>query len=319
MNLAIPEFGLGSANTLCETPTLNNSQFTQIANMAALAAYGSKFKSLIDNFEPVLNNAANGVDIVSDAAAELQDSIEYFKKIPADQLQAATAPQRGGRGRAAEVDYTTEHAEQIMANLSESLKQFLDVQAEFEATRQILKQMNSELSVNHATVEDNQLVNAFNEKYEAFQQLYATKTDEEKYHGSEDYVEYQRRLWEKTHPGKPFTLNASNEEEDDELEIVSQNESMICPITRSYLDDPVTSQVCRHSYSSEAITAHIKISQRNNHNSRAECPVAGCNKYVQLSDLRVNKSLARIVAQRKAQEEAESAENEADYEEIDEE
>lgn len=70
---------------------------------------------------------------------------------------------------------------------------------------------------------------------------------------------------------------------------------------QSILDDPVTSQVCRHSYSAKSIADHIKISERTNHSGRAECPVAGCLKYVKLSDLKANKSLARLAARKRAQ------------------
>lgn len=36
------------------------------------------------------------------------------------------------------------------------------------------------------------------------------------------------------------------------------DKSLKCPITKAFFEDPVTSKVCKHSYSRAAIIAHIK-------------------------------------------------------------
>ena len=43
-----------------------------------------------------------------------------------------------------------------------------------------------------------------------------------------------------------------------DLVVGQVDKSLKCPLTKAYLDDPVTSKVCRHSYSREAILSHIK-------------------------------------------------------------
>ncbi len=61
-----------------------------------------------------------------------------------------------------------------------------------------------------------------------------------------------------------------NIEDDSEQEVLGQNDadgtdlvmgqvdiSLKCPITKVFYEDPVTSRTCKHSYSREAILAHI--------------------------------------------------------------
>ncbi len=66
-------------------------------------------------------------------------------------------------------------------------------------------------------------------------------------------------------------VRGGDEEEEGEEEegggegdlVVGQvDRSLKCPLTRVFLEDPVTSRVCKHSYSSAAIRAHIRQQQR---------------------------------------------------------
>ena len=68
-----------------------------------------------------------------------------------------------------------------------------------------------------------------------------------------------------------FTERVRAEEEEEEEEEIDEegagggdlvvgqvDKSLKCPLTKVYFDDPVTSKVCRHSYSRDAILSHIK-------------------------------------------------------------
>lgn len=54
--------------------------------------------------------------------------------------------------------------------------------------------------------------------------------------------------------------------EDEGMDVDSQGDlvmgqvdkSLKCPLTKAYFEEPVTSKVCKHSYSRAAIIAHIK-------------------------------------------------------------
>lgn len=73
----------------------------------------------------------------------------------------------------------------------------------------------------------------------------------------------------KTHPiVQDFSerVRCFEEEEEEEMDVDSQGDlvmgqvdkSLKCPITKAFLEEPVTSKVCRHSYSKAAIIAHIR-------------------------------------------------------------
>lgn len=54
------------------------------------------------------------------------------------------------------------------------------------------------------------------------------------------------------------------------------------------MKDPVTSKVCDHSYSREAIVQHIRNSRR-----QARCPV--CNSAIAMGDLQADEKLRKQV------------------------
>ncbi len=66
--------------------------------------------------------------------------------------------------------------------------------------------------------------------------------------------------------------------------------SLKCPLTQQYMEDPVTSRLCSHSYSRTAIVQHI----RNSHTHRqAKCPV--CNMAISEADLKSDEQLRRQI------------------------
>ena len=52
-------------------------------------------------------------------------------------------------------------------------------------------------------------------------------------------------------------------EDDDECDLVvgQVDKGLKCPLTMVFYENPVTSKACKHSYSQEAIIAHIKRRQ----------------------------------------------------------
>jgi len=47
-------------------------------------------------------------------------------------------------------------------------------------------------------------------------------------------------------------------QEDEDLVMGQVKKSLYCPITKTLLEDPVTNQQCKHSYSRAAILQHIR-------------------------------------------------------------
>ena len=48
------------------------------------------------------------------------------------------------------------------------------------------------------------------------------------------------------------------EDAEGDLVVGQVDKSLKCPLTKAFLEDPLTSRVCKHSYSSKAIHAHIR-------------------------------------------------------------
>ncbi|KAI8855277.1 hypothetical protein BC829DRAFT_438676 [Chytridium lagenaria] len=129
--------------------------------------------------------------------------------------------------------------------------------------------------------------------------VYLQKSEKERYNGNPAYVDLCKKIWEVNHTGA-FKMD-EDEEEDDELAVIGEQESLICPIMRTLMEEPHTSIICHHSFS-KAIIDLIK-----SNNGKLECPVAGCRKILRLSDLKFNKALNRkIERHRESQEDMEA-------------
>jgi SUMO ligase MMS21 Smc5/6 complex component len=96
-----------------------------------------------------------------------------------------------------------------------------------------------------------------------------------------------------------FKRKSTIEQEDEELAMVSQKISVHCPLTRLVMTLPYTSKTCHHSFS-DAVIDYIQKGK-----GIAECPVAGCNHFLKLSDLYKDKTLARLIQKETLQQEEE--------------
>ncbi|KAF9438591.1 Proteasome subunit alpha type-2 [Entomortierella beljakovae] len=126
----------------------------------------------------------------------------------------------------------------------------------------------------------------------------------------------RKKVWEVHHGvDAPPTSGKSgpgggDDDDDDDMEIVvtadSGTHSLMCPITTKFLQDPVTSSTCKHSFSKEAI---IQLIQTRGNMS---CPVHGCNRPIAIDMLQSNKALARKVARQRAIQEEISQQEDAE-------
>jgi hypothetical protein len=94
-----------------------------------------------------------------------------------------------------------------------------------------------------------------------------------------DLQTFRTRVWEVHHSSSGLPTSAyggagGEDDDEDEIEIVvtgdgNNVQSLKCPLTTDFLEDPVTSALCKHSFSSAAIRAMIQA------RPRALCPVHG--------------------------------------------
>ncbi|KAF9357860.1 hypothetical protein BGX26_002956 [Mortierella sp. AD094] len=143
--------------------------------------------------------------------------------------------------------------------------------------------------------------------------------------GGIDYElwDMRKRVWEVHHgndslPSSGAMSSGVGEDDDDEdMEIMvtadSGTHSLMCPITTNYLQDPVTSSQCKHSFSKDAITTLIQSRGR----AQILCPVHGCNRPISMDMLHPNKALARKVARQIAIQEEISQREDAEYTTVD--
>ncbi|KAK9461088.1 uncharacterized protein V1516DRAFT_332929 [Lipomyces oligophaga] len=91
--------------------------------------------------------------------------------------------------------------------------------------------------------------------------------------------------------------HSANQDVDGDIVISRIRENFICPITNAILEEAVTSSVCHHSYSKEAITQYL--GSPSDH-QRVVCPMQGCPLFVSSSDLQDDFRLRLRVRRHKA-------------------
>ncbi|KAH7921912.1 hypothetical protein BV22DRAFT_1038079 [Leucogyrophana mollusca] len=132
------------------------------------------------------------------------------------------------------------------------------------------------------------------------------KTTRQKYAPSEIYTQFKQGIFEVQNPGiaiPPINDFIPKEDgdvsdDDDEMEMGGVTQDFKCPITLTMLVNPMTSSVCGHSFSGEAIRDYLKGTR-----GKKGCPAAGCRQQIGVSDLKPDKDLEKRVkiAARRAQ------------------
>ena len=112
-----------------------------------------------------------------------------------------------------------------------------------------------------------------------------TKSLTERYAHDDDYASFYKTMWDAQHPSEtapplpapalwfvreenpsavlsqPDTnQNAGDPAEDDDLAVAAERVSLKCPITLQHFRDPVTSDICKHSFERTAIFDMLKMS-----------------------------------------------------------
>ena len=64
------------------------------------------------------------------------------------------------------------------------------------------------------------------------------------------------------------------DDEDQELVISREKQSLLCPLSMRIMEDPWTSRKCGHTYDKESIAEYLKGSKER----KAKCPQTGCDK-----------------------------------------
>ncbi|KAJ2511393.1 hypothetical protein GGI11_005127 [Coemansia sp. RSA 2049] len=140
----------------------------------------------------------------------------------------------------------------------------------------------------------------------ASRRKYEGLADARKYGGNARYRDFRQQIWDTNHEGEPMPGGAlfgaagnsgeeteEGEDEDEDLVISGARLTCRCPLTATWLIDPVTSKACGHSFSKAAITDYVRSK-----GGSCVCPSVGCRSTVGLRDLFPDKVLERKVANR---------------------
>jgi len=153
---------------------------------------------------------------------------------------------------------------------------------------------------------------------------YNSKPPAEKYANISEYQDFKRRVWDVKHPNQPepsswFTLDATApgadtadaDDEDEDIVMGAQIQSLKCPITLTLLENPVRNDKCPHVYSLDAIKELVK--QGRGH---CTCPVAGCSAVVTMKGVREDKVMARKVREERIRIEEREQEGRGEVQEV---
>ncbi|KAJ1731178.1 hypothetical protein LPJ61_002663 [Coemansia biformis] len=181
-----------------------------------------------------------------------------------------------------------------------SLRSLIDSQYRLGVERELMTRLATQLDTETA---DSDYLTAWEDKVSR----YDGQSEAQKYGKNSQYRDFRQQIWDVKHEGAamPSGLfggdgNGDGEDSDEDLVIAGTKLNYRCPVSASWLVEPLTSKVCNHSYSKEAILGYIRA-----HSGTCDCPVDGCRKKIKAKDLFADQVLERKVARHLRQLEAE--------------
>ncbi|KAL0580992.1 hypothetical protein V5O48_000986 [Marasmius crinis-equi] len=200
-------------------------------------------------------------------------------------------------------------AEKEILGIEATLKHLIDVENEVKLQQKLL----SDLAQTVATQDVSDIMNRYITGSKEQKKHYKEMTTRQKYAKHATYKTFKESLHAVDHPGEampPITdfipeESGDQDDEDEEIEVGGVTQDFKCPITLRELQDPVTSSICGHSFSRDALRELFA-----NERGGKKCPASGCNKSFRFADCASNKLLAqrmRIHAKRQKEKNAVSA------------
>ncbi|EGN92140.1 hypothetical protein SERLA73DRAFT_99710 [Serpula lacrymans var. lacrymans S7.3] len=205
-----------------------------------------------------------------------------------------------------------DQAEEALAEVDIIMRDLLDIEQEMISHEETLDGIYQRLSQGEA-IEG--VLDMYEKGVKTQLNDFRKKTSRQKYSKNERYTKFKQGVYEVQHPGEAIPPinefipkeDADDSDDDDDLEVGGMTQDYKCPITLTILINPVTSQICGHSFSANAIREFL-----GNTRKAKKCPASGCNKEISLGDLKPDKELekkVKIAARRLRREEDDSDED----------
>ncbi|ESK94950.1 hypothetical protein Moror_13955 [Moniliophthora roreri MCA 2997] len=186
-----------------------------------------------------------------------------------------------------------ESVQKNLVKLEQLLKQLIDVESEMMRNEATLNGYAQEMRSGDEVVN---VVKRYLGDVQANKVAYQKLTTRQKYAKNENYKSLKENLYAIDHPGEampPITEFVPKEpgddsDDDDDLEVGGVTQDFKCPLTLRQLENPVTSKVCGHSFSREALKQLFA-----NHRGAKMCPASGCNRSFTYNDCKPDNKLAQ--------------------------
>lgn len=235
---------------------------------------------------------------------EMNQSLSHIKELAADKLEYIELYQ--DKNKSVKSEESTFNVDDYEQNFIQQLNNI----DELKVQKKVIEDIKQKLNVNEEISSVNKTYDA---ELEMEKERFYHQPKYKRYAANKEFQEFRETLWDVKSEGRtmPSLLvytrqkygyddddmimdTGEDEEEEEDIVITNQQESMVCPITKRVMIDPLISRRCQHSYSSV-----VKEMIRDSPERRIECPVAGCVHFITLSDLRPNKLLARKIRRKK--------------------
>ncbi|KAJ2799524.1 hypothetical protein H4R20_004407 [Coemansia guatemalensis] len=224
----------------------------------------------------------------------LRNSIQNIQEIADDTTRACTI---------AALDLEEIGESEKVSEIDSSLRALIDAQHRLEVERALVTRLATQLDSETA---EKEYMTGWQKNISKYEKM----SEASKYGKNDMYREFRQQIWDVKHEGEPmpnlFEGEQGGDDSDEDLVIAGARVNYRCPVTATWLTDPVTSKVCKHSFSREAILDYIR-----GHGGKCACPVDGCSNRIRPQDLYADKVLERNVSRHLRQ--LESEETAAQY------
>ncbi|PWN47950.1 hypothetical protein IE53DRAFT_389887 [Violaceomyces palustris] len=175
------------------------------------------------------------------------------------------------------------------------MRGLIDLQAEIKLRRQAIEDIKQKLEQGDPIYDSPQRYKSCTEQ--ALSE-YRQRTSRTKYAQNPAYMQFREQIWEVSQTGAmpPITDLVPAEpgdeaDSDEDLVVGGVMQDYKCPLSARILEDPLSSTVCKHSYSRREVMEYLA-----GNGGTARCPATGCDKVITRQNLKENRELRKRVA-----------------------
>ncbi|KZW03344.1 hypothetical protein EXIGLDRAFT_828699 [Exidia glandulosa HHB12029] len=213
-------------------------------------------------------------------------------------------------------EYGDDQAEPILSQLDGVMRELIDASVQLDLQREVLQGLKNRIEINE---EIDDVIDQWEKGVKQLNTKYLQKTSRQKYGKNDRYNGFKEAIWNIQHeqdkeampPLSTFIEKEDGDvdDSDDEVEVGGVTQDFNDILTMTIISDPVTSRVCKHSFSKASMDEFLRAGPK-------KCPHLGCAAMVSRGDLQPDPELERKIRAFQRREKRRNAED-SDAEEID--